>query len=205
MSRRVNSEEVAEVCQKGISTKARRRQAKKTEQHRLHELRQQRIKQKGNEEFVKIAKSVEHLKQKEETVVKQDLECFTEELDAKLRDLEWEKRRQECGVEARSFLTKAQQLTCHIQGGVQRGEQMRREVVAFVQGVAKDMLVPEAASFADALVTKLLAGVPSDFDSVAAWSVYSPLARAFCSRTWKDPLLTRTRHEVFLAAAAAVS
>ena len=66
------------------------------------------------------------------------------------------------------------------QGGAQRGEQMRREVVTFVQGVAKGMLVPEAASFADALVTKLLAGVPSDIDSVAAWSVYGPLARDFC-------------------------
>jgi hypothetical protein len=198
-------EEVAEVCQKGISKKARRRQAKKAEQRRLQELRQQRFKQKGDEEFVKIAKNVEQFKQEEETTVKMDLECLTEELDAKLRDLEWEKRRQECGVEARSFPTKAQLLRCHIQGGVQRGEQMRREVIAFVQGIAKDMLVPEAASFADALVTKLLAGAPSDFDSVAAWCVYGPLARAFCSRTWKDPLLARTRHGVVVAAAATVS
>ena len=198
-------EEVAEVCQKGISKKARRRQAKKAEQRRLQELRQQRFKQKGDEEFVKIAKNVEQFKQEEETTVKMDLECLTEELDAKLRDLEWEKRRQECGVEARSFPTKAQLLRCHIQGGVQRGEQMRREVIAFVQGIAKDMLVPEAASFADALVTKLLAGAPSDFDSVAAWCVYGPLARAFCSRTWKDPLLARTRHGVDVAAAATVS
>ena len=198
-------EEVAEVCQKGISKKARRHQAKKAEQRRLQELRQQRFKQKGDEEFVKIAKNVEQFKQEEETTVKMDLECLTEELDAKLRDLEWEKRRQECGVEARSFPTKAQLLRCHIQGGVQRGEQMRREVIAFVQGIAKDMLVPEAASFADALVTKLLAGAPSDFDSVAAWCVYGPLARAFCSRTWEDPLLARTRHGVVVAAAATVS
>ena len=198
-------EEVAEVCQKGISKKARRRQAKKAEQRRLQELRQQRFKQKEDEEFLKIAKTVEQFKQEEETTVKMDLECLTEELDAKLRDLECEKRRQECGVEARSFPTKAQLLRCHIQGGVQRGEQMRREVIAFVQGIAKDMLVPEAASFADALVTKLLAGAPSDFDSVAAWCVYGPLARAFCSRTWKDPLLARTRHGVVVAAAATVS
>ena len=108
-------------------------------------------------------------------------------------------------MDARSFPTKAQHLRCHIQGGVQRGEQMRREVIAFVQGIAQDMLVPEAASFADALVTKLLARAPSDFDSVAAWSVYGAFARAFCSRTWKDPLLARTRHGVVVAAAAAIS
>ena len=198
-------EEVAEVCQKGISKKARRHQAKKAEQRRLQELRQQRFKQKGCGEFVQIAKTVEQFKQEEETTVKMDLECLTEELDAKLRDLEWEKRRQECGVEARSFPTKAQLLRCHIQGGVQRGEQMRREVIAFVQGIANDMLVSEAASFADALVTKLLAGAPSDFDSVAAWCVYGPLARAFCSHTWEDPLLARTRHGVVVAAAAKVS
>ena len=82
---------------------------------------------------------------------------------------------------------------------------MRREVVACVQGITKDMLVPEAASFADALVTKLLAGAPSDSDSAAAWGVHGPLARAFCSRTWHDPVLARTRHGVVVAAAAAIS
>ena len=83
---------------------------------------------------------------------------------------------------------------------------MRREVIAFVQGITtKDVLVPEAASFSDALVAKLVAGAPSDFDSVAAWGVYGPLARAFCSRTWQDPLLARARRGVVVAAAAAVS
>ena len=37
---------------------------------------------------MKITKSVEeHLKQEEDTTVKMDLECLTEELDAKLREL----------------------------------------------------------------------------------------------------------------------
>ena len=119
------------MCQKGISKKARRRQAKKVEQRRLQELRQQRLEQKEDEEFLKIAKSVVHLKQEEDTTVKMDLECLTEELDAKLRELEWEERRQERGVEARRVPTEAQLLERHIQGGAQRGEQMRREVVAF--------------------------------------------------------------------------
>ena len=86
-------------ARKGISKKARRRQAKKAEQRRLQELRQQRLKQKEDEEFVKVAKSVEHLKQEEETTVKTDLECLTEELDAKLGGPEWEKRRRERGME----------------------------------------------------------------------------------------------------------
>ena len=106
--------EEAEVCQKGISNKARRRQAKKAEQRRLQELRQQRLKQKEDEEFMKIAKSIEHLKQEEETTVKTDLEGLTQELDAKLRELEWEKRRQERGVEARSLPTEVQLLERHI-------------------------------------------------------------------------------------------
>ena len=82
---------------------------------------------------------------------------------------------------------------------------MRREVITFVRSIAKDMLVPEADSFADALVTKLLGGALGDFDSVAAWSVYGSFACAFCSRTWEDPLLARARHGVVVAAAAAVS
>ena len=82
---------------------------------------------------------------------------------------------------------------------------MRREVITFVQGIAKDMLVPEDTSFADALVTQLLAGGPNDFDSAAARGVYGPLAQAFCSHTWEDPLLARTRRRIVMAAAAAVS
>ena len=198
-------EEVAEVCQKGISKKARHRLAKKAENSRLKELRQQHLQQKENEEFMKIANRVQHFKQGEESAIKMDLDCFTEKLDTKLKDLEWEKRRQERCVKARSLPTEAQLLEHHIKGSVQRGEQMRREVIAFVQSIAKDMFVPEAASFADALMTKLLSWSPSDFDLVAAWSVYGPLARAFCSHAWEDPLLAHTRHGVVVAAAAVVS
>ena len=168
-------EEVAEVCQKGISNKTRRRQAKKAEQRRRRELQQQRRRHKGDEEFLKFCKNLEHIEHEEETTIKMDLECIAQELDT-----EWEKRRKERCVEAQSCPTKAQQLRCHIQGGLQRGEQMRREVITFVRSIAKDMLVPEADSFADALVTKLLGGAPGNFDSVAAWSVYGPFVCAFC-------------------------
>jgi hypothetical protein len=195
-----------EVYQKGISKKAQRRQAKRAEQRRLQELRQQRLKQEEDVEFLKIAKSVERLKQAEDTIVKMDQECLTEELDAKLRKLEWERRQQARGMEAGRGPTEAQLLERHIQVGAQRGGHMRREIVTFVESIAGNIIVPEPEAFASNLVTKLLAGAARHLiegcDTQAAEEVYGSFAQAFCSHEWKEPLLARINRRAVLTAAA---
>lgn len=95
-----------------------------------------------------------------------------------------------------------QQLACNVAAGAQRGEQMRREVAGFVNGLAVGVVAPDAEAFADGLARRLLAGGDAPCDIAAARAVYGGLAKAFCAHDWNDPLLVRVKVRAVLAAAA---
>ena len=94
--------------------------------------------QEESDAFLKTAARVERLKFEEGTRLTQDVEsapgASTETRDTRCaRGRKFEKNR--------AAAEEARELATRLAGGAQRGEQMRREVAAFVGGLATEALV----------------------------------------------------------------
>ncbi len=184
-----------------MSQGALRRRQRREKQQRARQQRAETKELAEDEEFLRMARQVERLKKEEGTVVNQDLESLTEDLQVALDKFYPEESSRI--PEKHRGNPQALELVAHIAGGAQRGEQMRRELASFISSLAADVVAPDAETFPGALLETLLAGTHHECDLSAAGQVYGPFADAFRAHSWSDHLMRRVGRRAILATAAA--
>ena len=185
------------AVEKILSKNARRRQERKAKQQREGQRRIDEKQQRVDEEFRKVLKAVEPLRQESGTVVQEDLEC----LDS-LKKLDIQLKKEEKQMKPRRAPTQAEAEVTHalLETGQLRGK-MRQEVEAFVRGFAG--IAPDAEGFAERLVDALLTGdAGGRHDAREAAELYGDFADAYASHGWSEQRLQRARRRVVLRAAA---
>ena len=179
-----------------LSKNARRRQEKKAKQQRAEQRRIDEKQQRADDEFRKILKVVEPLRQESGTVVREDMECLRE------LDLQLKKEERQTKTKPRRAVTQEEADVAHalLETGQLRGR-MRQEAEAFVRGFAG--IAPDAEGFAERLVILLIgdAGGWHDAREVAE-ELYGDLADAYAAHDWSEQRLQRARRRVVLRAAA---
>ena len=186
-------------AEKNSSKNARRRQERKLKQQQTQQRRIDEKQQHADDQFRRVLKAVEPLRQKCGTVVREDLEHLdsVKELDTQLK-----KEEKQAKAKPRRAPTPAEAEATHaLLETVQLRGKMRQEVEAFVRGFPG--IAPGAEGFAERLVHALLGGGADDWhDARETAELYGDFADAYAAHDWIESRLERTRRNFVLRAAA---
>ena len=182
-----------------LSKRACRRMEKKAKQRHAERRRDEAKQQRMDDEFRKVLKAVEPLRQESGTVVREDLETLesVKELDAVLR-----KTDKQAKVKPRRQPTEKEAELAHaLLGTGQLRSKVHMEVKVFIKSFSG--MAPDAETFAERLVEALL-GVEAikSHDPRTAIEVYGDFVEAFIGHGWSERRLRRVGRSVVLRAAA---
>ena len=182
-----------------LSKRACRRREKKAKQRRAERRRDEKKQQRTDDLFRKVLKAVEPLRQKSDTVVREDLESSENvvEPDAPLRKMD----KQAKAKLRRQKIEKETELAHALLGTVQLRGRVENEVKEFIKGFPG--IAPDAETFAERLVEALIGGgTVASHDARAADEVYGDFAETFIGHGWSERILQRVSRRVILRAAA---
>ena len=198
---------VPTLVQSALNTEPRQQQQQKYQQQTPDDVKKKRKKKlpkrkaasreraEEKQKYIKQCQAIAWLNEKEETVLKQDLNSLVDPLIMKLTAME------EKPLQRKKYTSNdAHDLACKIQSGAQRGEQMRREVASFAE-VALEKNAAEV--FADIIVQRILN--PKAAKTTAGChappkKVRQKFAKAFVAKDWTDELLKKITENTVLAA-----
>ena len=198
---------VPTLVQSALNTEPRQQQQQKYQQQKPDDVKKKRKKKlpkrkaasreraEEKHKYIKQCQAIAWLNEKEETVLKQDLNSLVDPLIMKLTAME------EKPLQRKKYNSNdAHDLACKIQSGAQRGEQMRREVASFAE-VALEKKAAEV--FANIIVQRILN--PNAAKTTAGChappkKVRQKFAKAFVTKDWTDELLKKITENTVLAA-----
>lgn len=181
----------------------RRLEKRKKQQKRRQRLAERKAGE-ADEEFSKVLKEVERLKNQTDTSSQPNSNGAADASGTVSGKVCAEKGDRVFETRHRGD-SDAKALASRIVGGAQRGEKMRREIAKFICNLPPTVVAPDAETFPDNLVRVLLAGPQRDYEAADTTQVYGAFASAFLKRNWSDPMLRRVRANAVWAAAAASS